>query len=121
MYVKFKIISRLYFIAGCRFIVLPEIRNKKIRDHLYYSIDTSCLHLEACFGVSVNIGGTQYHKSLKAFVDIDYCKFLCTIGFEGWRETIVLISYEWGMLIQLINLDISQKQKIPHCQNNSKI
>ncbi|VDI22128.1 Hypothetical predicted protein [Mytilus galloprovincialis] len=82
--------------AECKHLTLPDIRNKRLKDLLYYSVSPTCLRLDACFSPSIKIGRKTIKKSFKAFVDVDNCNFIVTLGFEGWRKSLILISYDWG-------------------------
>ncbi|XP_063399952.1 uncharacterized protein LOC134684586 [Mytilus trossulus] len=80
----------------CKYLTLPDIRNKRLRDLLYYSVSPTCLRLDACFSPTITIGRKTIKKSFKAFVNVDNCHFIVTLGFEGWRKSLILISYDWG-------------------------
>lgn len=82
--------------SECKYLTLPDIRNKRLRDLLYYSVSPTCLRLDACFSPTITIGRKTIKKSFKAFVDVDNCHFIVTLGFEGWRKSLILISYDWG-------------------------
>lgn len=79
-------------------ITLPEIKDDFLKKHLYYSISSNCLRIDACTDFSLDLGPNipAYTKAFKAFIDVDFCKFIVSFGFEGWKDTIVLISYDWG-------------------------
>ncbi|VDI06314.1 Hypothetical predicted protein [Mytilus galloprovincialis] len=78
--------------------LLPEITNEFLKDHLYYSVSSNCLRIDACTDFSIDLGANipAYTKAFRAFIDVDFCKFIISFGFEGWKETLVLISYDWG-------------------------
>ncbi|XP_076116682.1 uncharacterized protein LOC143084161 [Mytilus galloprovincialis] len=78
--------------------LLPEITNEFLKDHLYYSVSSNCLRIDACTDFSIDLGANipAYTKAFRAFIDVDFCKFILSFGFEGWKETLVLISYDWG-------------------------
>jgi hypothetical protein len=53
---------------------------------------------DVCADFTLNLGPQipPYTKAFKVFIDVDFCNFIVTVGFEKWKETLVLISYKWG-------------------------
>ncbi|XP_052090897.1 uncharacterized protein LOC127727822 [Mytilus californianus] len=79
-----------------REISLPDITNSWLNDHLYYYISNDCLRLDACADISLSIGDFNYAKAFRAFVELDFCKYILKFGFEGRIRSLILISYKWG-------------------------
>lgn len=100
--------------SGCKLFgkdhnLLPEITNDFLKDHLYYSVSSNCLRIDACTDFSIDLGANipAYTKAFRAFIDVDFCKFIISFGFEGWKETLVLISYDWGRLFKTMKFIVS--------------
>lgn len=89
-----------FFFTGCSIlgfnITLPTIANAKVAKHVYYSIESDCMRLDACADISLSLAGISYTKALKAFVDLDPCSFVLKVGFESYQLTKVLLNYDWG-------------------------
>ena len=90
-------------ITGCTIFskdvtLLPEITNEFLKEHLYYSVSSNCVRIDACADFTLDLGPhiPPYTKAFKVFIDVDFCNFIVTVGFEKWKETLVLISYKWG-------------------------
>lgn len=77
-------------------ITLPTIKNEKLAKHVYYSIESDCMRLDACADISLSLAGLSYTKALKAYVDLDPCSFVLKVGFESFQITKVLLNYDWG-------------------------
>ncbi|VDI70196.1 Hypothetical predicted protein [Mytilus galloprovincialis] len=79
-----------------RELSLPDISNSWLNDHLYYYVSNDCLRLDACADISLSIADFNYAKSFRAFVELDFCKYILKFGFEGRIRSLILISYQWG-------------------------
>lgn len=88
------------YLTGCGIlgfnITLPTIKNEKLAKHVYYSIESDCMRLDACADISLSLAGLSYTKALKAYVDLDPCSFVLKVGFESFQITKVLLNYDWG-------------------------
>lgn len=95
------------YLPGCGIlgfnITLPTIKNEKLAKHVYYSIESDCMRLDACADISLSLAGLSYTKALKAYVDLDPCSFVLKVGFESFQLTKVLLNYDWGKEIVFRN------------------
>ncbi|VDH91582.1 Hypothetical predicted protein [Mytilus galloprovincialis] len=64
---------------------LPAITNPTLKKHLYYQMSPNCMRFDAC--ADVTIKAIDYTKALKAYVELDPCKFILYAGFEKWEHT----------------------------------
>ena len=89
-------------------LFLPEITDSFLNDHLYYSITSDCLRLDACIDVSFQLGDFEYSKAFNTFIELDFCKYVVTYGFEGRTDSLILISYKWGKFLWIIVSNIEK-------------
>jgi hypothetical protein len=102
----------------CYALFLPEITDSFLNDHLYYSITSDCLRLDACIDVSFQLGDFKYSKAFNAFIELDFCKYVLTYGFEGRTDSLILISYKWGKFLWIIvsNIEKQRSGVVVSCQ-----
>ncbi|XP_041378093.1 uncharacterized protein LOC121390363 [Gigantopelta aegis] len=73
---------------------LPQIKNEKIRKMISLSIGEKCLRIDAC--LDMKIEKLDFYKAIKAYIEVDACKFTLTISFMNCPRKIILLGYDWG-------------------------
>ncbi|CAH1277552.1 Hypp9694, partial [Branchiostoma lanceolatum] len=79
---------------SCRFGAELPVVPESLSDHIYCSLEDTCLGINCC--VEVSIPALDFTKAFRAFVKLDVCEFEIMAGFETLEYRKLIFNYPWG-------------------------